>query len=203
MTDTHHRDNRDPEFLTQYALDRFEEAREARHSGEIAAAASQGILAVLLADRLDPGEFATIEEATWPPCCGNLLDGEKVDATEAPEDLAEVTRRELTDALRYTVEYAGLETLPAQRGWAWYDAMVKYAPEIAERFAREQAMRDELNAKEAGAFDLGEFVSVTADDDLPPGVGLLMPADTHPAIKAHVSAAVAAAYEGTWEGPRA
>ena len=38
---------------------------------------------------------------------------------------------DLTEAIRFTVEYVGLETLPPIEGWSWYDALVKYAPEKA------------------------------------------------------------------------
>lgn len=41
---------------------------------------------------------------------------------------------ELTEAIRLTVEYVGLETLPPIEGWSWYDALVKYSPNVAERF---------------------------------------------------------------------
>ena len=41
---------------------------------------------------------------------------------------------ELTEAIRYTVEYVGVGTLPPEKGWSWYDALVKYAPEKAEPF---------------------------------------------------------------------
>lgn len=37
---------------------------------------------------------------------------------------------DLTDALRFTVEYVGFETLPPIPGWSWYDAMRKYSPHI-------------------------------------------------------------------------
>lgn len=40
--------------------------------------------------------------------------------------------RELTEAIRLTVEYVGTGMLPAIPGWSWYDAMVKYAPNDAE-----------------------------------------------------------------------
>lgn len=41
---------------------------------------------------------------------------------------------ELTEALRLTVEYVGLEMLPPLEGWSYYDALVKYAPEKAQVF---------------------------------------------------------------------
>ena len=41
---------------------------------------------------------------------------------------------ELTEAIRFTVEYVGLETLPPTEGWSWYDALLKYAPEKAKAF---------------------------------------------------------------------
>lgn len=42
--------------------------------------------------------------------------------------------RELTEAIRHTVEYLGNEALPAKEGWSWYDAMVKYDPITAQLF---------------------------------------------------------------------
>jgi hypothetical protein len=42
--------------------------------------------------------------------------------------------RELTEAIRLTVEYAGNDLLPAIPGWSWYDALVKYAPDVAQAF---------------------------------------------------------------------
>ena len=64
---------------------------------------------------------------------------------------------ELTEAIRLSVEYVGVETLPPVKGWSWYDAMVKYAPDTAERFCRDweniradaQAEADSL-AEESG-----------------------------------------------------
>jgi len=38
---------------------------------------------------------------------------------------------DLTEAIRLTVEYIGIDTLPAIEGWSWYDALLKYAPEKA------------------------------------------------------------------------
>jgi hypothetical protein len=42
--------------------------------------------------------------------------------------------RELTEAIRLTVEYVGTETLPPKPGWSWFDALAKYAPETATSF---------------------------------------------------------------------
>lgn len=39
---------------------------------------------------------------------------------------------ELTDAIRLTVEYVGLDILPPVIGWSWFDALTKYAPDQAE-----------------------------------------------------------------------
>jgi hypothetical protein len=41
---------------------------------------------------------------------------------------------ELALAIRDTVEYIGNDLLPAQVGWAWYDALRKYEPGIAQYF---------------------------------------------------------------------
>lgn len=53
--------------------------------------------------------------------------------------------RELAEAIRFTVEYIGIETLPPIEGWSWYDALKKYAPEDAERFRKESVKRSERN----------------------------------------------------------
>ena len=41
---------------------------------------------------------------------------------------------DLTEAIRLTVEYTGNELLPPVEGWDWFDALAKYAPEVAQRF---------------------------------------------------------------------
>lgn len=41
---------------------------------------------------------------------------------------------ELTEAIRFTVEYVGTDLLQAYPGWSWYDALKKYAPEKMEGF---------------------------------------------------------------------
>lgn len=55
----------------------------------------------------------------------------RVALTAAVPDAA---NRELTEAIRFTVEYVGNDMLPAIEGWDWYDALVKYAPEVAQAF---------------------------------------------------------------------
>lgn len=49
--------------------------------------------------------------------------------------------RELTEAIRLTVEYVGLETLPPRPGWSWFEALQRYAPEDARRFELESRRR--------------------------------------------------------------
>ena len=46
----------------------------------------------------------------------------------------EVAIYELTEAIRLTVEYVGIEMLPPIEGWSWFDALRKYAPDDAQRF---------------------------------------------------------------------
>lgn len=41
---------------------------------------------------------------------------------------------ELTEAIRFTVEYIGTEYLPPIEGWSWYEALKKYAPAKLEAF---------------------------------------------------------------------
>ena len=43
---------------------------------------------------------------------------------------------ELTEAIRFTVEYVGTDMLPPIEGWSWYDALLKYAPDKAAAFRR-------------------------------------------------------------------
>ena len=40
---------------------------------------------------------------------------------------------ELAQALRLTQEYVGDDTLPRIKGWSWFDALTKHAPEMLER----------------------------------------------------------------------
>ena len=44
---------------------------------------------------------------------------------------------DLTEAIRFTVEYIGISALPPIEGWSWYDAMVVYAPEKAKALRAE------------------------------------------------------------------
>jgi hypothetical protein len=55
---------------------------------------------------------------------------------------------ELAVALRCTVEYIGNDLLPAQEGWAWYDALRKYEPAIAQYFV-DNPVRFTEGAREA------------------------------------------------------
>jgi len=70
--------------------------------------------------------------------------------------------RELTEAIRLTVEYVGTGMLPAIPGWSWYDAMVKYAPNDAE------VLRAMEPLPEASAA-LSEVNTVEELDQLPAG----------------------------------
>lgn len=60
---------------------------------------------------------------------------------------------DLADAIRLTVEYVGNDTLPALAGWSWFDALMRYHPEIAEEFERNPIL---LYAKSAPAPAGGE-----------------------------------------------
>jgi len=53
---------------------------------------------------------------------------------------------ELAEAIRFTVEYVGNDTLPAIEGWSWFDALMKHRPEIAEEFSQNPIL---LHAKYA------------------------------------------------------
>lgn len=41
---------------------------------------------------------------------------------------------ELTEAIRFSVEYVGTDVLQPIKGWSWYDALCKYAPHKAAAF---------------------------------------------------------------------
>lgn len=41
---------------------------------------------------------------------------------------------DLTEAIRFTVEYVGNDTLSVHEGWSWYDALKKYAPDKLQQF---------------------------------------------------------------------
>ena len=56
----------------------------------------------------------------------------------AERDALAAAVRELTEAIRFTVEYVGLEMLPPIDGWSWFDALVKYDPLSAAQFGRER-----------------------------------------------------------------
>ena len=63
-----------------------------------------------------------------PPLGLHFTGGEEglKDETEAKQDLV--------DAIIKTVDYIGLETLPAIEGWTWFDALSKHAPEQLEEY---------------------------------------------------------------------
>ncbi|MEA1798522.1 hypothetical protein [Rhodococcus qingshengii] len=66
------------------------------------------------------------------------FDDDGNDRPAAAEPAEEETKAEaieaLTEAIRFTVEYVWLNTLPPIEGWSWYDALLKYAPEKAKAF---------------------------------------------------------------------
>ena len=55
-------------------------------------------------------------------------------AEQRGAERAEQAIYELTEAIRFTVEYVGNDTLPPIDGWSWFDALRKYRPELAEHF---------------------------------------------------------------------
>ena len=63
----------------------------------------------------------------------------KAHARKFPVDMepkAEQDIYALTEAIRLTVEYIGNAWLPPIAGWSWYDALVRYRPELAAEFKR-------------------------------------------------------------------
>lgn len=48
----------------------------------------------------------------------------------------------LVEALRLTVEYVGNDTLPALEGWAWFEALQRVRPDVAQRFVERPVLSD-------------------------------------------------------------
>lgn len=75
---------------------------------------------------------------------------DKLKENEMPErrldyvekEIHDLAIEELTEALRFTAEYLGPDILPAIDGWSWYDALVKHAPQKAEKFKTDQTLVD-------------------------------------------------------------
>lgn len=74
---------------------------------------------------------------------------------------------ELTEAIRLTVEYVGVQTLMPIEGWSWYNVMVKYAPVTAEQFRREYmdnpyglSAGDQVVASEGRSFGTGTIKKI-------------------------------------------
>lgn len=78
--------------------------------------------------------------------------------------------RELTEAIRLTVEYVGVDILPPIEGWSWYDALSKYAPETIPPFVDWYEKHGELPRMERA-----EAAKRARADDIPvripPSVG--------------------------------
>lgn len=82
---------------------------------------------------------------------------------------------EFTEAIRLSVEYVGVETLPPVRGWSWYDAMRKYAPDKArrlveeyERIEAEKELQRDVEMRGAGQTTAGPGPTVTNDAEVIP-----------------------------------
>jgi len=81
----------------------------------------------------DPAERRRLAEAILGERI--LTDPYGTDFTLRPDvEVAPVIVQDLVEAIRLTVEYVGNETLPAKRGWSWFDALVKHAPDVAQAF---------------------------------------------------------------------
>ncbi|MEU8023693.1 hypothetical protein AB0B88_15910 [Micromonospora haikouensis] len=105
---------------------------------------------------------------------------------------------ELVDAIRLTVEYLGTDTLPPVPGWSWYDALRKYAPHVAERFADEHRMFGKPPRPAARATPAlvrlthaAEAYLTRTEDD----------AATRAELRAHLAAAVNDAWDVIRPGP--
>ncbi|QDM57120.1 hypothetical protein SEA_WHACK_57 [Rhodococcus phage Whack] len=82
------------------------------------------------------GDVAAAWEDGFTAGCGHAsVDCQAPSTTFAAEEETKAEAVEaLTEAIRFTVEYVGLETLPPIEGWSWYSALTKYAPEKAKAF---------------------------------------------------------------------
>ena len=55
---------------------------------------------------------------------------------------------DLADAIRLTVEYLGLDILPAQPGWSWYDALTKHNPALLRQIVNSMPGRIDVGPHE-------------------------------------------------------
>lgn len=67
----------------------------------------------------------------------------------------------LTEAIRFTVEYVGLDLLPPLPGWSWYDALVEHAPDVAHRFLEERESSRHARAPTFGEHTADALALVT------------------------------------------
>lgn len=83
----------------------------------------------------------------------------------------------LTEALRLTVEYVGMDTLPPIEGWSWFDAMVKYAPDLAQKMRNEWEQR-QINKVRGFTVDHGSIIN-----DVPDGTVRITDAKTGATVR--------------------
>ena len=76
---------------------------------------------------------------------------------------------ELTEAIRLSVQYVGTDTLQAQPGWTWFDALMKYAPHKTKFFVPDEDDGEETKAEEFSV-RLGR-VAQEASEAVPYGSG--------------------------------
>ena len=134
--------------MRQYQLDEeagkepdpLEYSREFRNfwKAETNAAYERGRRAVLRKEPVQRHNHVTRDIKPYGQCpacdATEQTGGELAACLEVRAYWRNVAIRELTEAIRFTVEYVGNDMLPAIEGWDWYDALVKYAPEVAQAF---------------------------------------------------------------------
>lgn len=100
---------------------------------------SEGRLGVLLTDAVsdDPHTVVLVnwdnggQETVKIGALRKVEPEDKDDLYVEPEPLKEGDAvRALAQAIIWTREYVGEATLPAMKGWSWYDALREYAPEF-------------------------------------------------------------------------
>ena len=85
-------------------------------------------------DHTKPFTYGEDNELSEPLTSGSTEESD-IFGVEEPDISGAVSAvEELCNAIRLTVEYVGVDTLQPIDGWSWFDALKKYAPDMAQAF---------------------------------------------------------------------
>lgn len=85
-------------------------------------------------DHTKPFIYGEDNELSEPLTSGSTEESD-IFGVEEPDISGAVSAvEELCNAIRLTVEYVGVDTLQPIDGWSWFDALKKYAPDMAQAF---------------------------------------------------------------------